>query len=695
MERSKGFFMNKLIIAVLSLVLFIGFTGGDLKAQNSAKKDSLIYLQPKEEYPIEMQYILSILNRYHYRKAALNDSTSSKIYDNYVTALDPSRLYFLDSDIAYFERYRYKIDDDIRKGKLNFAYQIYHVRRERALNRINFLLSSLKEEMDFSVDEKYYFDRENAEYAKGKSDWDALWYKYLKSQAIRYKLQDKKWDEIATSLEKRYTISKKVIYQGKTEDVFETYINSMTSTFDPHTNYFAPKRADDFNIQMSLSLEGIGARLRQNLDYTEIAEVVVGGPAYKSKEVNEKDKIVGVGQKDEDIVDVVGWRIDDVVQLIRGKKGTEVTLLLSRATKSITDVPDTVRLIRDKINLDDEASTGEIIPIAENGTIFKLGVISIPKFYRDFKGASTGEEDFKSTTKDVRFLIDSLKSEGMDALMIDLRFNGGGSLQEAVELTGLFIKDGPVVQVKNYDKTIDKLSDTDTELFYDGPLAVMINRISASASEIFSGAIQDYERGIVLGQTTFGKGSVQNMFSLNQIVQDPSKKLGQLKFTMAKFYRVTGSSNQHIGVTPDIEFPNIIDKDIYGESSEESALPWDKISSADFTPTGIVSKEVIRQLSRIYKSDLNSDPQLKKLVADIEKANEAKDKDYVSLNYDTRKKELDDNEEEEDPLSTTISSELKSTDNEMDINEIGKLKNDPYMKEGLKLLIALTKMQVG
>ncbi|MGB3466461.1 MAG: S41 family peptidase, partial [Cyclobacteriaceae bacterium] len=448
--------MKYLVIVVLSLLTITGYQA---KAQESGKKDSLVYLQPKEEYPIEMQYVLSLLNRYHYRKAPLNDSISAKIFDNYITALDPSRLYFLDSDIAYFQRYKNKIDDDIRKGKLNFAYQLYHVRRERALNRINFLLSSLDNELDFSVNDNYYFDRADAEWAKGKGEWDDLWLKYLKSQAIRYKLQGKEWDEISTSLKKRYNISKKGIYQGKTEDVFESYINAMTRTFDPHTNYFAPKNADDFNIRMSLSLEGIGARLRQNLDYTEIMEVVVGGPAYKSKEVKEKDKIVGVGQKGEEIVDVVGWRIDDVVQLIRGKKGTEVTLLLSRADKSITDDPDTVTIVRDKINLDDEAATGELIPIADNGTVFKLGVITIPKFYRNFQEASAGVKDFKSTTRDVRRLIDSLKQEGMDALMIDLRFNGGGSLQEAVELTGLFIEDGPVVQVKNYDNTVDKLRD--------------------------------------------------------------------------------------------------------------------------------------------------------------------------------------------------------------------------------------------
>ncbi len=663
---------------------------------NSLGKDSLVYLEPKEEHPIEMQYIVSLLNRYHYRKADLDDSTSDKVFNNFVEALDPSRLYFLDSDLAYFERYRFKIDDDFKQGKLDFPYQMFHVRRERAINRLNYIISVLDEgEMDFDEDEKYYFDREGAEWANGKTEWDGLWLKYLKNQALIYKLQGKEWDEIVVSLKTRYERWRKAIYQNKSEDVFQTYVNSFTSTFDPHTDYFSPKAADDFNINMSQALEGIGARLMQNLDYTEVSEVVVGGPAYKSKEVKEKDRIVGVGQGDKDIVEVVGWRIDDVVQLIRGPKGTTVRLLLARADKALTDAPDTVTLVRDRINLDDQVAEGEIINISDKGTDFKLGVIRIPSFYRDFENARSGADDFNSTTRDVKKLIDSLKLKGMDALMVDLRFNGGGSLQEAIELTGLFIKDGPVVQVKNFDQTIEKHRDTDRDLFYNGPMAVLINRFSASASEIFSGAIQDYKRGVVLGETSFGKGTVQNLIGLNQIINDPSKKLGQLKLTLAKFYRITGSSTQHQGVTPDIQFPNLYSAEEYGESSRESALPWDKISSTDYKETNDISQQMIEQLNKIYNFDLNNDPQLKKLVEDIEKANQNKDRKFVSLNYSERKAEQEKNKEEEDALTTSISTELKSTENEFDINKIEKLKTDPYLKEGLKLLVELTKMRVG
>mgnify|MGYP001799503663 CR=1 FL=1 len=686
--------MKRIAIYIVGLILVFANATGQLFAQNKVVKDSLVYLQPKEEHPIEMQYILSLLNRFHYRSAALNDSTSSDVFDQFIESLDPSRLYFLDSDIAYFERYRYKIDDDFRAGKLEFPYQIFHVRRERAVNRLNFIVSLLEDEMDFDDSEKYYFDRSEAEWAKGKTEWDNLWRKYLKNQALIYKLQGKEWKEIASSLTKRYGRWRKAIYQNKTEDVFQTYMNALTSTFDPHTDYFSPKAADDFNIQMSLSLEGIGARLSQNLDYTEIVEVVVGGPAYKSQQVDEKDRIVGVGQKDKEIVDVVGWRVDDVVQLIRGKKGTEVTLLLSKAGSAVTDAPDTVRLIRDTIKLEDQAATAEIIPITENGTTFKLGVINIPKFYRNFNDARMGVKDFKSTTRDVKHLIDSLKGEGMDALMVDLRFNGGGSLQEAVELTGLFIENGPVVQVKNSDKSIEKYRDTDGGVYYDGPMAVLINRFSASASEIFSGALQDYQRGIVLGETSYGKGTVQNIIDLNRVIDDPDKRMGQLKLTLAKFYRVTGSSTQHQGVSPDIQFPNIYSAEEYGESSQETALPWDKISSADFSPTGEISKDMIRQLAKLYKNDLETDPQLKKLIEDIAKANDEKERKYVSLNYQERKEERDAEKEEKDPLSTSINSELGSG-NDFDINKNEKLKDDPYLKEGLKLLIALTKMQVG
>ncbi len=684
--------MKKALLISLSLLIFIAFA--EVKSVETYElyaNDTLVYLNPKEEHPIEMQYISSLLNQFHYRKAPLDDSLSSVVFDNYIDALDPGKMYFLKADIEYFEKYRYTIDDDFKSGKLDFPFQIFHVRRERAIDRMDYVTSLLETEMDFSTNEEYEFDRESATWANEKADWDELWRKYIKNQALSYKLKGKEWTEISSALDKRYKQWRKAIYQNKSEDVFQTFMNSFTTTFDPHTDYFSPKAAEDFNINMSLSLEGIGARLSQNLDYTEIAEIVVGGPAYRSKDLFKNDKIIGVAQGDKgEIVDVVGWRVDDVVQLIRGKKGSIVRLLISRADAKISDAPDTVRLVRDKINLDDQASTGEIIPISNNGTTFKLGVIGIPKFYRNFEEARIGSRNYRSTTRDVKDLIDSLNQEGMDGLMIDLRFNGGGALEEAVELTGLFIPEGPVVQVKDFDQTVDKLRDNDGKVFYDGPLAVLINRFSASASEIFSGAIQDYRRGVVLGETTFGKGTVQNLISLNRVINTPGSKLGQVKLTRAKFYRVTGSSTQHEGVTPDIQFPSIYSAEEYGESSRPSALPWDKISSSNFTQTNEVSQEMLDQLYKLYQSDLTTDPVLKKLVSDINKNNEERTKTSISLNLDERKK-LQEKNEKEDELATEIeTSEIASEEAEDE-----RIVDDPYLKEGLKLLAELAKMQVG
>ncbi len=683
--------MKKVLVISLSLLFFLAFAevrNADFYEVNES--DSLVYLTPLAEHPIEMQYISSLLNQFHYRKAPLNDSLSSVVFENYLEALDPGKMYFLQSDVEYFEKYRYDIDDHFKTGKLEFAYQLFHVRRERAINRMNYVTDLLDTEMDFNSVEEYVFDREDQGWIKDHDEWDDLWRKYIKNQALSYKLKGKEWPEISSALQKRYDQWKKAIYQNKSEDVFQTFMNSFTQTFDPHTDYFSPKAAEDFNINMSLSLEGIGARLTQNLDYTEIAEVVVGGPAYKSKELKKSDKIIGVGQGDEgEIVDVVGWRVDDVVQLIRGKKGSVVNLLILRKEAAITDAPDTVRLVRDKINLDDQASIGEIIPISDGSTTYNLGVISIPKFYRNFEEARRGTRNYRSTTRDVKDLIDSLKNEGMDGLMIDLRFNGGGALEEAVELTGLFIPEGPVVQVKDFDQTVDKLRDNDGEVFYDGPLAILINRFSASASEIFSGAIQDYGRGVVLGETTFGKGTVQNLISLNRVINNPDSKLGQVKLTRAKFYRVTGSSTQHEGVTPDIQFPSIYSAEEYGESSRPSALPWDKIPSSTFTKTNEVSEEMLASLRNLYNKDLQEDEQLMQLVKDIEKSNEQRQRKSISLNLEERQKDAKSDEEEGD-MSTTIGTELADEE-----KEDPRLVDDPYLKEGLKLLAELAKLQVG
>ncbi|MEM9329632.1 MAG: carboxy terminal-processing peptidase, partial [Bacteroidota bacterium] len=480
---------------------------------------------------------------------------------------------------------------------------------------------------------------------------------------------------------------------------------------------------ENFQIEMSLSLEGIGARLMQQLDYTLVASVVPGGPAFKSKKIKKDDRIIGVAQGDEgEFEDVIGWRLDDVVQKIRGPKGSVVRLLVLASEREITDLPDTLRIIRDRIKLEEQSAKAEVIPITEGNETYNLGVINLPSFYIDFDARSKGDPNFKSTTRDVKRLITELQEQGIDGLLMDLRYNGGGSLQEAIDLTGLFIPQGPVVQVRNTDQSVDKLEDDDdATVFYDGPLAVLINRYSASASEIFSGAIQDYERGVIVGENSFGKGTVQNLIDLGRPVmnymnrmiayrksanQDVSDlmfmrdalqsgdvTLGQLKMTLAKFYRVTGSSTQRLGVQPDISFPTPFEPEEFGESSRESALPWDEISSANFVETDNISDELIDKLYKLYASHLETDPDLKALVKETD---EIKNDDYsslVSLNYDERKAASDARQaaNNNNDMSTSIEdSEVFTNEENRD-----KLSEDPYLKEALRLLAQLSKEKVG
>ncbi|MEO1255460.1 MAG: carboxy terminal-processing peptidase, partial [Bacteroidota bacterium] len=515
----------------------------------------------------------------------------------------------------------------------------------------------------------------------------------IKSQALSYKLAGREWNDISESLTKRYQRISKAIYQYNSEDVFQSYMNAYTNAYDPHTDYFSPPDAENFQIDMSLSLEGIGARLMQNLDYTQVADIIPGGPAYRSKQLQKDDKIIGVAQGDEgEFIDVIGWRLDDVVAKIRGPKGSVVQLQILKASEGINALPDTLRLVRDKINLEQSAAKSEMIPITEGNTTYNLGVITVPSFYLDFEGLRAGKDDYRSTTRDVKKLISELEKQGMDGLMIDLRFNGGGSLQEAIEMSGLFIPDGPVVQVRNYDQSVDRMDDEDGgDVFYEGPLAVLVNRGSASASEIFSGAIQDYKRGVIIGESTFGKGTVQNVIDLSRYIRNPEMNLGQVKMTLAKFYRVTGSSNQRVGISPDVQFPSIYSAEDYGEASRENALPWDEIQSASFDPTYTISEELLDHLNNLYRQDLNSDPDLQKLVRDIEKARENRNRKSISLNLEERKEDQNQDEDEEDDLETSVSESEVA-----DVEEIeNKLKNDPYLKEGLRLLAAMKKFKVG
>ena len=684
--------MNKLLL-IVGFALFTSFgissEHEESYLDSSIQGDSLKTLKPLEEHPSEAYVITSLLKRIHYRKLSLSDSISSVIYDNYFESLDPNKAYFYADDVDKFEDYRYELDNQIPEGELQFAYDVFEIYRRRALDQIDFIFDILKTEFDFTKEESFAFDREEASWPTTEAEKNEVWRKIIKSQALSYKLAGRDWEDISESLTKRYQRIQKAIYQYNSEDVFQSYMNAYTNAYDPHTDYFSPPDAENFQIDMSLSLEGIGARLMQNLDYTQVAEIIPGGPAYKSKQLQKDDKIIGVAQGDDgEFIDVIGWRLDDVVAKIRGPKGSVVKLQILKAEEGVNALPDTLRLVREKINLEQQAAKAEMIPITEGNATYNLGVITVPSFYLNFEELRAGKEDYRSTTRDVKRLITELEEQGMDGLMIDLRFNGGGSLQEAIELSGLFIPNGPVVQVRNYDQSVDRMDDEDGgKVFYNGPLAVLVNRGSASASEIFSGAIQDYKRGVIIGESTFGKGTVQNVIDLSRYIRNPELNLGQIKMTLAKFYRVTGSSNQRVGISPDVQFPSIYSPDEYGEASRENALPWDEIQSANFNPTYSISEDLLDHLNSLYREDLNTDPDLQKLVRDIEKAKKNRERKSVSLNLETRQAA----ENSEDELETAVSDSEVSDTKEID----KKLKNDPYLKEGLRLLAAMKKFKVG
>lgn len=641
----------KKFLVIPAFLLSAVIAGGQLNSQTSrtekedAGKDSTFQLAPMPEHQKSDLLMMTLLSRYHYKKPAINDSLSSAIYNNYLAALDYNRSYFLQSDIDEFEKYRDELDDDLKLGRLKPAYDIFNRFIQRLDERQQFIHKALEKEFDYSADEYYEIDRKNAPWAKSSADLDEIWRKRLKNEALNDKLDKKEWKSTSERLNKRYDVFTKRMKQYKSEDVFQLFMNEFTSAIDPHTNYLSPVSSENFKIEMSLSLEGIGATLGTEDDYTRIVELVPGGPAYKSKELKANDKIVAVGQgEDGEMVDVIGWRIDDVVKLIRGPKGTLVRLSVIPADAGVNAPAKEVRIIREKVKLEEQAAKKEVIEGANGPAHYKIGVITVPKFYSDYDAQARGEKDYKSTTKDVRRLIKELQEEKVDGIIMDLRNNGGGSLQEAIELTGLFIKDGPVVQVRNSDGTVEVGTDPDPAMVYTGPMAVMVNRFSASASEIFTGAIQNYRRGIVVGEQTYGKGTVQNMIDLNRFQSSDGTKLGQLKLTIAKYYRIDGGSTQNKGVYPDIYFPATIDTAEYGESSEPSALPYDRINSTDFATYGNI-RDVLPKLAEKFRERTSKNPVFAVMEDEFRDYKEAKSKKTVSLKEEVRRKERDDAEE--------------------------------------------------
>lgn len=599
--------------------------------QASASYD-LTKLQPTRKQQHASLDVVTLLKQLHYNKVHMNDLLSERVYNRYLKVLDPNRSFFLASDIKDFSKFQYQFDEALQSGNLAPSFLIFNRYQERLVSRLDKVLATLEkgvDQFDFTKEEDYLIDRSEAAWATNEKEMDDLWRKRLKHLALQLKLRGKSDEEIQTTLTKRFKNMMSRTLQANSEDAFQIYINAFTHIYDPHTTYFTPRESENFDINMSLQLQGIGAVLQSEDEYTKVVRLVSGGPAAKAKQLKPADRIVGVGQDGEDIVDVVGWRLDEVVDRIRGKKGTVVNLEIIPATAENDSVTKVISIKRDTVKLEDRAAQSTILEVPTEKGLQKFGVIHIPAFYHDFQGMQNGDPNYRSSTRDVKKLITELQKEKIDGLIIDLRNNGGGSLQEAQKSVGLFIPTGPVVQVKSY-KGVDPIADLDPKVFYDGPLAVVVNRLSASASEIFAGAIQDYNRGIVVGERTFGKGTVQSLQPLDH---------GKLKITLAKFYRISGQSNQHQGIIPDISFPSLIDFTEIGESALDNALPSDSIRPAPYQPWTSIDP-VLNFLQAAHKERCAKDPDFIYVKEQIANREEVKGRDTISLNEKTRLKEI-------------------------------------------------------
>lgn len=576
----------------------------------------------------------------HYSRLTVDDTLSDAILKTYLETLDGSRHYFLQSDIAYFARYRTALDDALRTGDMEPVFDIFRLYRLRAQQNIDYAMSLLDKEPDFAVTEDYVFNREKLPWAVTPAEMQDLWRRRVKNDALSLLLAGKDWKKTGDVLRKRYQRVLDRINNLDSDDVFETFMNSFAQTLDPHSNYLSPRQSEEYRIQMSLSYQGIGASLQLDDDFVQVMNVIPGGPAAIDGRLKANDRITAVGQGDSsEMVDVVGWQLDDVVQLIRGPSGTKVKLQILAGDAVPGSAETTLGLTRDKIKLEEQAAKKAVMPVERNGETVNIGVITVPSFYQDFDALQRGDKDYISTTRDVRRLLGELRKDKIAGLVLDLRGNGGGHLMEATSLTGLFIDRGPVVQIRNASGSIEVLPDPEPAVAYNGPLVVLVDRFSASASEIFAAAIQDYRRGLIVGQQTFGKGTVQNLYPLDQESHSTSEPgLGQLTLTMGKFYRVNGGSTQHKGVIPDITLPSAIDSREVGESSRDRALPWDQIAAARFQASQPLDA-AIAQLTRFESTELSGSPGMRYLAADIAAVDQLRTQQRVSLNLEARKQE--------------------------------------------------------
>ncbi len=573
-------------------------------------------------------------SRYAYRPRPLDAETAKDVFKRYLETLDSGKQFFTQADIERFAPYEAGVAPAIRSGELDPAFEVFAAYKQRVGERIAYARKLLKQDFDFSKDEKFEYDRKDVPWAGSTAELDELWRQSVKNDWLRLKLAGKPAAEIRKTLDKRYATLLKSVNELKGEDVFSFFLNAYTSAVDPHTDYFTPRTAENFNQAMSLSLEGIGAQLQRQDDVVVIREIIAGGPAAVDGTLKPGDRIVGVGQgKSGPVEDVIGWRIDDVVAKIRGSKDTQVRLEFIPAEEGLDGKPHHVTLTRQKVRLAEQAAKGETltIPATEGERERRIGVIKLPTFYQDFEGRRRNAADYASATRDVGKLLAGFKADKLDGVVLDLRNNGGGSLDEAIELTGLFIEQGPVVQVRESGGRVTVNSDRSQDVAWDGPLAVLINRGSASASEIFAGAIQDYGRGLVIGETSFGKGTVQNVVPLDRWPASEKERFGQVKLTIAQFFRVSGSSTQHKGVVPDLAFPASVDATEYGESTYDNALPWTRIAAVPHTQYGNFAP-LLPKLESLHSARILADREFQWWNEDVQQFRAEAAKKYVSLN---------------------------------------------------------------
>lgn len=598
-------------------------------------------LNPEARHGGAGQVIAELLSQYHFRDRDIDDVLSSEVYRAYFEALDPQRFYFLASDLDEFADYRKRLDDSLLQGEVDIAYRIFDRYQQRVAERTEHALTVLEDGLDFTTDATLELDRRNADWAESPEALDRLWEKRVVNDALTQMLGGRELEAVRDSLRSRYQRLARNVEQYQSEDVFQTFMNAWAGRFDPHTSYMSPRSSENFDINMRLSLEGIGALLRAEGDFVEVVELIPGGPAARSGKLDAGDRIIGVGQEGEPIQDVVGWRLADVVDLIRGPKASEVRLEILPASGGADAAPEEIRLTRNTVKLEEQAAQSEVITVEHGDRTRRIGVIEIPAFYADFEAANAGEEDYRSTTRDVRRLLTAQEMQAIDGLVIDLRGNAGGSLGEAVKLTGLFIDEGPVVQVHRSNGRREVLRDDAGEAaIYGGPLGVLVDSRSASASEIFAAAMQDYHRGVILGDRTFGKGTVQTLIGLERFGIGEEDEAGRLKLTIAKFYRINGESTQRQGVAPDLALPSPHSDDRVGERAADNALPWDSVRPTRYTPAGAL-EAVLPELRARHQRRVQERPALRSVAAEAERQRAAREASVVSLNIERRRAEME------------------------------------------------------